>query len=149
MLYVSGCDQITDDGITAIVEKMGKNLMYFSFIHCTKCTGAAFQSIVGHCPKQEQLCDNNVGICKIPHDIGQELPKLESLWLLSNNNIKTLPPSIVLVLNEDLRFDGNPLEDPPLDILNEGSKAMFKYFFNQYLYTLQSSNIAQPTDNLG
>ena len=74
---------------------------------------------------------------------------MESLWLLSNNNIKTLPPYIVLVLNEDLRFDGNPLEDPPLDILNEGSKAMFKYFFNQYLYTLQSSNIAQPTDNLG
>jgi bacterioferritin-associated ferredoxin len=69
LLYVYGCDQITDDGITAIVEKIGKNLTEIGYSRCNRCTDAALQSIVNHCPNLTYLRADNAGVSKIPHNL--------------------------------------------------------------------------------
>ena len=137
--WVTNCDQITDDGIKAIVEQIGKNLEILSYDDCNKCTNAALQSIVDHCPNLDRLYARNAGVSKVPHDIGQRLPKLEDLDL-SKNDIKTLPPSIANVV--EILIDENPLEDPPLSIVEEGQNAILKYFEDNG--TLPSSKTEPP-----
>jgi hypothetical protein len=49
-LFVSRCVNITEDGIQAIAEKIGKNLDSLYYIGCNRCTDAALQAVVQHCP---------------------------------------------------------------------------------------------------
>jgi len=128
-LHVTGCHQITDDGITAIVEKIGNNLAYIGYSKCNRCTDAALQAVVQHCPNLLRLFAENTGITELPNSIGYDLPKLEILYLI-NNRIKRLPPSITLLANtlKHFRIDGNPLQHPPLKIAKKGIKAISEYF---------------------
>jgi Leucine-rich repeat (LRR) protein len=145
---VQTCVKITDDGIKDIVEKIGNKLKTLSYCDCNRCTNTALQSIVDHCPNLVELHAGYAGISKIPHNIGQRLTKLEALYL-SFNDIKTLPPSIALLYEKDdadLQVVPNPLEDPPLHIVEEGTKAISKYFLHQYIDTLQSDT-AEPAEN--
>jgi Leucine-rich repeat (LRR) protein len=128
-LYVPGCDQITNDGIQAIVEKIGNNLRQLSYDNCNRCSNAALQAIVQHCCNLEELYASNTGIAQMPDSIGQKLPKLYVLDL-QDNNIKRLPPSITLLRNdtlEEFRISGNPLEDTPADIAEKGIDAICEH----------------------
>jgi hypothetical protein len=119
VLSVDGCVQITDDGIQAIVEKIGNKLTRLDYSDCNRCSNAALQAVVHHCPNLESLSAMNTGIKQIPDSIGTDFPKLKQLFL-RNNNIKRLPPSIALLSDTLRRFniDGNPLEYPPLEIVD-------------------------------
>ena len=75
-LSVERCHQITDDGITAIVEKIGSNLKVLDYSGCNRCTDAALQAVVQHCPNMEYLYADNTGITEIPDSIGHDLPKI-------------------------------------------------------------------------
>lgn len=116
VLYVKNCVKITDRGIKAIVEKIGNNLKVLVYGFCNRCTNASLQSVVQNCPNLEQLFANNIGITKIPETIGHNLSKLTVLGL-SNNGIKTIPPSIAL-LSDKLYFNVacNPLQDPAVQV---------------------------------
>jgi hypothetical protein len=128
-LGVYGCVKITDDGITAIVEKIGNKLTYLGYGNCSRCTDAALQAVVHHCPNLEALGADNAGITHIPESIGQDLPRLELLYL-SNNRIERLPPSITLLdkLEEYFYISENPLQHPPLEIAEQEIQAISEYF---------------------
>jgi Leucine-rich repeat (LRR) protein len=146
-LGVNGCVKITDDGIQAIVEKIGNNLTHLGYNNCNRCTDAALQSIVNHCPNLAYLDFDNAGVSKVPHNIGKRLPKMEYLCL-TNNNIKSLPPSIALFEKDAyIKFDGNPLEDPPFDIVKEGVEAVEAYFLHQYIDASLKSGAEEPAEN--
>jgi hypothetical protein len=130
VLRVYGCNKITDDGITAIVvEKIGNTLTSLDYSLCSRCTNAALQAVVKHCPNLKRLFAFNTGITHIPESIGQDLPKLEVLDL-DNNRIERLPPSITLLDNtlEDFDISNNPLQHPPLQIAQQGINAISEYF---------------------
>jgi Leucine-rich repeat (LRR) protein len=128
-LNVEGCFKITDDGIKAIVEKIGNNLTNLTYGYCSGCTDAALQAVVKHCPNLEYLNADKAGITHIPESIGQDMQKLSSL-LLSYNRIERLPPSITLLVDtlDHFHISGNPLQHPPLDIANQGIYVISTYF---------------------
>jgi len=112
-LFVSRCVNITEDGIQAIAEKIGKNLDSLYYSGCNRCTDAALQAVVQHCPNLVELWADDTGITQMPESIGN-LPKLRELCL-ENNGIKAIPPSFTLLRHtlRDFRISGNPLQHPP------------------------------------
>jgi hypothetical protein len=128
-LNVSDCNKITDNGIQAIVEKIGNKLTYLGYGNCNRCTDAALQAVVKQCPNLGGLIAMNTGITHIPESIGQDLPRLKVLWL-NDNRIKRLPPSVTNLANtlEFFRISDNPLQHPPLEIAEQGIDAISEYF---------------------
>jgi hypothetical protein len=128
-LYVNSCD-ITDDGIVALAEKCGQQLKRLYYSGCKKCTDAALKSIVNNCRKLEYLYARDCGISTIPENIGYQLRNLKQLYL-SNNKITKIPPSLNL-LKETLKYNfdisGNLLQGPPIEIADQGFKAIERYF---------------------
>jgi Leucine-rich repeat (LRR) protein len=129
-LYVTDCD-ITDDGIVPIAEKCGQQLKELEYAACKKCTDAALKSIVSHCNQLERLYAENCGISTIPENIGYKLTKLKYLNLL-NNKITKIPVSLTLL--KDTLDDGlflindNPLQEPPIEVADQGIEAIERYF---------------------
>jgi Leucine-rich repeat (LRR) protein len=133
VLIVGSCTQLTDDGIKAVAEtKIGKNLSTLSYSLCSGCTDAAFQAVVQHCPNLESLGAAGTGVKQIPETIGQDLPKLNKLWL-HKNDIKIIPTSITLLLNNKLQFliYDNPIEDPPPNIVKEGMESICVWLYRK------------------
>jgi Leucine-rich repeat (LRR) protein len=71
----------------------------------------------------------------LPEDIGK-LQQLRTLWL-GNNKLKKLPREMVKLNNLEWNnnfldlssnIDGNPLEEPPLDVCLRGILAIKEYF---------------------
>ena len=119
-LWVLGCDLITDKGIIAVTEKCHK-LTHLSYSFCSKVTNAALEAIVSNLPQLEKLDAMNCNISVIPDDFGDKLKQLKVLNL-QHNKIKTLPASITNLVGTctDFRIDGNPLQDPPLGVAQQG-----------------------------
>jgi hypothetical protein len=131
ILLVTGCE-ITDDGITAIAEKCGKQLKTLSYSLCKKCTDAALESIVNNCNQLEYLRANDCGISTIPESIGYKLTKLKKLDL-SDNKITKIPVSLILLKDtlkdkDNFGIDDNPLQVPPSEIADQGIAAIERYF---------------------
>lgn len=128
-LYISNCIKITDAGITALVEKVGKKLTTLHYSQCTKCSNVALDSIINNCPRLQELYANNAGISNIPQDIGEKLPNLNVLGI-RQNSIKTIPQSLMLLEDKlkNVKLQDNPLQDPPLIIAQQGLDAIFRYF---------------------
>jgi hypothetical protein len=129
-LRVSKCD-ITDDGIVAIAEKCGQQLKHIYYSECKKCTDAALESIVSHCNQLEVLRARDCGISTIPENIGYDLRELK-LLNLSHNKITKIPVSLTLL--KDTLDDGlflindNPLQEPPIEVADQGIEAIERYF---------------------
>jgi Leucine-rich repeat (LRR) protein len=132
-LRVGGCEKITDDGIKAIVEKIGKKLKILSYSNCNRCTDSALQAIVQNCPNLSTLAAENAGITQIPEAIGKNLPQELGDLYLENNDIKTISPavlsSILALLRKGglLMISGNPLQDVPTEVLEGGNSAILKH----------------------
>jgi hypothetical protein len=132
ILHVTGCEMITDDGITAIAEKCGKQLKRLSFSNCKKCTDAALKSVVNNCNQLKYIWAIDCGISTIPENIGYKLTKLKYLSL-ARNKITKIPVSLILLkdtLKDKENFDipGNPLQEPPSEIADQGIAAIQRYF---------------------
>jgi hypothetical protein len=129
IISVKGCD-ITDDGIVGIAEKYGQQLKILLYSECTKCTDAALESIVNNCNQLEILYAENCGISYIPENIGTKLRNLQYLDL-QNNKITKIPPSLTLLKDtlkdEYFVISGNPLQEPPIEIVDQGFAAIERY----------------------
>jgi hypothetical protein len=68
ILYVVGCEMITDDGIVPIAEKCGQQLKTLDYSGCDQCTDAALESIVNNCNQLEILNAMYCGISTIPEN---------------------------------------------------------------------------------
>jgi hypothetical protein len=128
--FHGGCVKITGDGIKDLVEKIGKKLKILYYSDCNRCSDAALQAVVEHCPNLEELRADNTGMTQIPENIGDKLRNLSTLSL-KDNRIKILPLSIAdLDIKLDLSMDGNLLEFPPEQTVKKGMAAIHKYFAN-------------------
>jgi len=84
---------------------------------CSLVTGAAIEAIA-NCNKLRGLIAFQCNISHLPEDIGVKLPHLKGLGLnLSNNKIRVIPASIGLLDLEFFAIEGNPVQQPPLYIL--------------------------------
>jgi Leucine-rich repeat (LRR) protein len=152
-LFLSDCHQITDDGIQAIVRKIGYNMKVLDYSECFRCTDAAFQAVVQHCLNLKQLYANNTGIKLIPDSIGEKLPKL---WRLNlrDNDIKIIPDSFALLALKAIDLSGNPFRDPRPEIVEQGIEAITMHIL-QRPFTHQNKTggvndaAAQDPDRLG
>jgi Leucine-rich repeat (LRR) protein len=129
-LRVGYCDMITDDGIIRIAEKC-QQLKELDYAYCKKCTDAALKSIVNNCNQLEALWAANCGISTIPENIGYKLTNLKQLYL-TGNKITKIPVSLTLL--KDTLDDGlflindNPLQEPPIEVADQGIEAIERYF---------------------
>lgn len=74
------------------------------------------------------LSDNQ--LMSIPDSIGN-LRRLREFYL-ERNNLTTLPESITELKNLDvINLSGNPLYDPPLDVVDMGIETICEYFMNK------------------
>jgi Leucine-rich repeat (LRR) protein len=131
-LSVRGCEMITDDGIVPIAEKCGKQLKILYYSQCDQCTDAALKSVVNNCNQLKYIWAIDCGISTIPENIGYKLTKLKYLSL-ARNKITKIPVSLILLkdtLKDKENFDipGNPLQEPPSEIADQGIAAIQRYF---------------------
>jgi Leucine-rich repeat (LRR) protein len=139
-LYVRGCDMISDAGITAVANKNIKlRVLYYS--RCTRVTDAALEVITNECPLLEELYAAGCGHLILPKDFGTKLPNLKRLDL-RNNKLSKLPESLGQLADKCKRFDifGNPLQNPPLAVAEQGFHAIGKYFKEINNYGAQVCN---------
>ena len=88
--------------------------------------------LVSHCNQLEILNAYDCEISTIPENIGYKLTKLKKLDL-SYNKITKIPVSLTLLkdtLKEAYAFDieDNPLQEPPIEIVDQGFEAIERYF---------------------
>jgi hypothetical protein len=150
-LFVDSCVGITNYGIQAIVKKMGNKMEVLAYSNCIRCTDAAFQAVVQHCPNLSQLYADNTGIKLIP-DSSIELPKLIILGL-RDNRIETIPYSFVPLLSFT-ELAGNPFRDPPSEIVEQGTEAIKRHLLkSQFTRKNRTGGVndaaAQDPDRLG
>jgi hypothetical protein len=115
VLFVNGCDMISDDGITAVAKKNNK-LRWLGYSRCTRVTVAALEVITNECPLLERLNAEGSGRLILPFDFGTKLPNLTELNLENSNYISTFLPESLGQLADRCEYfpiPGNPLQQPP------------------------------------
>ena len=83
-------------------------------------------------PQLERLSVSHCNISiNLPDDFfGDKLKHLKVLYLLDNNDITTLPASITNLTSTCTHFDidGNPLQNPPMEVAEKGIEAINRFF---------------------
>lgn len=125
-LWVQGCSNLTDESIRAIAAGC-PSLATLWVKDCINLTDDSIAAIVAGCPSLVMLFASNCRFMSLPDDIGDRLPKLESLEV-SCNELTSLPRSIVKLKQLRLYADQNPLQSPPIEIAERGIDAISRYF---------------------
>jgi len=114
------CYGITDNALIAIADTC-HNLIELSVSHCSNVTGRGIDAIARKCGKLKTLHAYNCNISHLPEEIGILLPHFTFLKL-DNNEIRTIPASLGPLADTLTTFniDDNPLQQPPLEIANQG-----------------------------
>ena len=144
---LNDCKNITDDSLTYIVDHfpkltdlsatncnistlpddIGDKLQHLRRLNLTNNNIKTLPESIGKLERLEKLYLDNNNITAMPASIGI-LNNLKWLYL-DNNIIETLPVSISNLAGTcpHFRIDGNPLQDPPLEIANKGIRAIYEY----------------------
>jgi len=123
-----GCKGITDKALIAIADTC-HNLTLLNVNKCSNVTGAGIDAIARKCRKLGGLLAAGCNISHLPEDFGMLLPHLTLLWLF-DNKIKKIPASLGPLADTLTTFniDDNPIQQPPLEITEQGLRAIQRYY---------------------
>jgi hypothetical protein len=140
-INLQSCKHITDKALIAIADTC-HNLTYLRVSHCSNVTGRGIDAIARKsCRKLKYLSAGNCNISHLPEDIGMLLPHLTHLDL-QYNKIKKIPASLGRLADTIRTFSisGNPIQQPPRQIVNKGLRAIKRYYDELDIGTQQVSN---------
>lgn len=109
------------------LDEISRNIEHLPSLRYLNISNNKLKSIPGSIINLKSLVELKISdneLLEVPDTI-INLKTLERLDL-SNNHLISLPKNIINIKNVSL--DGNPLEDPPMEIVKEGNNAINQYF---------------------